>query len=132
MSISRDMASTMARRSFLSISTWFLHPDIDMKDWEVLSRGSATLLLANDALSGALREGSNSRSTSNSRRGGGGSDGRPVPWNLIAAHHVTHPFRFPQYYGGEQYGFLEILEEQHVRHTLEVREVRGFDTRFAL
>jgi hypothetical protein len=93
-----------ASRPFLSVTSWFFHPEIDMLwGWEVLSRGSAALLHVSPSASPSPPS---------------------LPPRLVAAasHHVTHPHRFPRYYPREEFGFLEALGDEHVRHTVEVRE----------
>lgn len=68
-----------------------------MKDFEILSRASAFAV----------------------RRLDGEED---LPWHIISSQHVTHPFRYPQYYPPEQYPWLEHITPEHTRITLELRE----------
>jgi len=42
--------------------------------------------------------------------------------SLIASHHVCSPFRFPQHYDQP---FLSSLSEEHVRFSIEVRDMNG-------
>ncbi len=93
-----------ASRHFLSLTTYFFHPDIEMKTWEVLSRGTATLLRPPPAA---------------------GAPQPPLLLLLLASHHVTHPHRFPQYYPRDDFAFMQLLEDKHVRCSVELREVRA-------
>lgn len=98
------MAASAARRHFLSLTTYFFHPDIEMKTWEVLSRGTATLLTPPPAA---------------------GAPQQQQLLLLLASHHVTHPHRFPQYYPRDDFAFMQLLEDKHVRCSVELREVRA-------
>jgi hypothetical protein len=88
----------MLRRRFLSITSWFYHPDLGMKDFEVLSRASAFAIQRSD----------------------GRSDASP---HIITSQHVTHPFRFPHYYPQDTHEWLAHLTPEHIKCTLELREV---------
>lgn len=83
----------------LSLTSWFFHPEIDMKGWEVLSRSSATLV-----------------------RSKASTPGMPK-LHVLTSQHVTHPWKYPQYYPPEQFGFVHILSDEFVKCTVEVRDV---------
>lgn len=125
-------------RCYLSLTTWFYHPDIDMKSWEILSRGSATLIIPPtlplshaSSLSSYPSLSSKShppaaKSSSQRLLYPASSSSSPsvteLPWQLLASYHVTHPYHFPQYYPVERYPWLDILTASNLRYTVEVRE----------
>ena len=85
-------------RRVFSITSHFLHPDFGMKDFEVLSRASAF----------PVRRNSNNKSTK---------------FHFLTSKHVTHPFNFPSYYGDKE--FVQHLSEEHVKFSIEVRNIEG-------
>jgi len=115
MSINRNIIN----RCYLSLTTWFYHPDIDMKSWEILSRGSATLIIPP-----SLPNVSSSSSSTSSSSSSISSSSTPS-WQLLASYHVTHPHEFPQYYSYDQYPWLNILSSHNLRYTLELRSAKS-------
>lgn len=91
-----------AGRHCVSLTTWFFQPELGMTKYEVLSRASACAV--------------------NLPSGSGRNDTR---WTFLTSQHVTHPFRYPQYYAEPEHAFVHLLGEGDVRCTLEVRDPRS-------
>lgn len=90
--------TTMASRNFVSLTTWFFQPEMGMTRYEVLSRASACPV--------------RSRTAPNSSG----------LWTFLTSQHVTHPFRYPNYYNEPEHAFVHLLSDSDVRCTVEVRD----------
>lgn len=97
------MGTVAGMRRVLSLSSSFYHPDIDMKDFELLSQASACLVPTGDPH-------------------------LPQKFHILASAHVTHPWRFPNYYPHETHAFVHVLSEEHIRCSVGLRNVRGVST----
>ena len=84
------------RRGVISVTSWFYHPSINQR-FEVLCRGSGTCVALDD------------------------NNDTPL-LSLLVSHHVVSPFRFPQHY---EQPFLSSLKEEHVRFSVELRDLDG-------
>ena len=84
------------RRGVISVTSWFHHPSINQR-FEVLCRGSGTCVALDD------------------------NNDTPL-LSLLVSHHVVSPFRFPQHY---EQPFLSSLKEEHVRFSVELRDLDG-------
>lgn len=95
-SVAYSRASAIPGRcvSALSLTTWFRHSLSGMKEFEVLSRASASILEPSK------------------------NDGFV---NIIASQHVTHPFYWTSYFDEDKHAFLMDLRETDVQWSLEVR-----------
>ncbi len=86
----------MAFTRALSITSWFNSPLISMGPrHEILSRASCFVI-----------KGARSRF-------------------LVASQHVVSPFRYPAYYSEETHGFVNVLEHDNIRLTVELRNEHG-------
>lgn len=94
------MSGGGARRVAAALTSYFFHPEVDMRGYELLSCASAFLVPV----------------------------ARPdcaTRFHVIAAAHVTHPWRFPAYYPPDSHAFVHVLSDEHIRCNLELRRVRG-------
>lgn len=88
--------TSISRRGVISVTSWFYHPSINQR-FEVLCRGSGTCVALDD------------------------NNDTPL-LSLLVSHHVVSPFRFPQHY---EQPFLSSLKEEHVRFSVELRDLDG-------
>lgn len=103
LSVFNTMGTVAGMRRVLSLSSSFYHPDIDMKGFELLSQASACLVPTGDPH-------------------------LPQKFHILASAHVTHPWRFPNYYPHETHAFVHVLSEEHIRCSVGLRNVRGVST----
>ncbi|PRP81413.1 hypothetical protein PROFUN_11034 [Planoprotostelium fungivorum] len=88
-------ASSPTRHAYALISE-FLHPDLGMKDFEVLSRSSLFLVNA--------------------------SKGQEKRLHLLGPAHVTHPWLFPHFYPESSHDWLKHVDETYVRLFLGIQD----------
>ena len=132
--------------SSLALSVYFKHPDLKMKDYEILSRASAFLLGVDPPESegkGAfvdLEKAEKRRKLRSLKRSTGyspaspGGDVSQMGWlefapreyrpnvHVVASSHVVSPYLWKEYYPQE---WLDLVKNEHCRYALEVFDEPG-------
>lgn len=42
--------------------------------------------------------------------------------HILTSQHVTHPYKYRNYYPGEEFAWLDFVQPEHVRVSVEVRD----------
>eukprot|EP01138_Halocafeteria_seosinensis_P012879 gb/GECG01013157.1/.p1 GENE.gb/GECG01013157.1/~~gb/GECG01013157.1/.p1 ORF type:complete len:224 (+),score=6.91 gb/GECG01013157.1/:1-672(+) len=109
----RLMSTLAADRPVLTLTAHFRVPEQGMEEYEPLSRSSAFIVGSDLEQSPA----------DNLAEDGTPAFGAFNKLHFLTSQHVTHPFRFPQYYPPEQgYEFIQFISEEHMKYTVELRD----------
>jgi hypothetical protein len=92
-----------AKKLCCSIQSWYAVPEMGMRKFEVLSRGSAFIthsLKENDNAANFVRD-----------------------FHIVACSHVTAPWRWQKLYPDDTW--LQNINEKHAHYTIELRDEKG-------
>ena len=135
-----SISSSLPRSRSLALSVYFKHPDLGMKDFEILSRATAFLLDVDpmtDTMT--LKDNTNPSTYLKTRAGGPSRDSRDLGWlefcpvefrpavHVVASSHVLSPFRtqwLDTYYNAQK-SWLQHVEQEHCVYSLEVFDTLG-------